>query len=51
VTWSPDGGWLLVDNEPFDMWTGLGVAAAKRIELPRPGGRALWCCPQHALEG
>ena len=38
VTWSPDGRWLLVDNEPFDAWTVLGAATAKHLELPRLGG-------------
>ncbi len=51
VTWSPDGRWLLVDNEPFDAWTVLGAATAKHLELPRLGGRPLWCCPQNGLEG
>ncbi len=44
VTWSPDGRWLLVDNETLDAWTVLGVATAKHIELPRLGGQPLWCC-------
>jgi hypothetical protein len=51
VTWSPDGRWLLVDNEAFDAWTVLGAATAEHIELPRLGGRPLWCCPQNGLEG
>lgn len=51
VTWSPDGRWLLVDNEAFGAWMVLGAATAKHIELPRLGGRPLWCCPQSGLEG
>jgi hypothetical protein len=51
VTWSPDGRWLLVDNEAFDAWTVLGAATAKHLDLPRLGGRPLWCCPQSRLEG
>ncbi len=51
VTWSPDGRWLLVDNQTLDAWTVLGAATAKHIELPRLGGRPLWCCPQNSLEG
>jgi hypothetical protein len=51
VTWSSDGRWLLVDNEAFDAWTVLGATTAKQIELPRLGGRPLWCCPQNRLEG
>jgi hypothetical protein len=50
ATWSPDGRWLLVDNETLGAWTVLGVATAKHIELPRLGGRPLWCCPQNGLE-
>jgi hypothetical protein len=51
VTWSPDGRWLLVDNEALGAWTVLGAATAERLELPRLGGRPLWCCPQNGLEG
>jgi hypothetical protein len=51
VTWSPDGRWLLVDNQALDAWTVLGVATVKHLELPRLGGRPLWCCPQNSLEG
>jgi dipeptidyl aminopeptidase/acylaminoacyl peptidase len=50
VTWSPDGRWLLVDNEAFGAWTVLSATTAKQIELPRLGGRPLWCCPQNGLE-
>jgi hypothetical protein len=50
VTWSPDGRWLLVDNPPIGAWTVLGSATAERLELPRLGGRPLWCCPQNGME-
>lgn len=51
VTWSPDGRWLLVDNPPISAWTLLDAAAGEHLELPRLGGRPLWCCPQGGLEG
>lgn len=51
VTWSPDGRWLLVDNQPSGAWTVLGATTAEHLELPRLGGRPLWCCPQNGMEG
>jgi hypothetical protein len=51
VTWSPDGRWLLVDNPPIGAWTVLGADSGEQLELPRLGGRPLWCCPQNGVEG
>jgi dipeptidyl aminopeptidase/acylaminoacyl peptidase len=50
VTWSPDGRWLLVDDEERERWL-LVDAAGRRDPLwvPRFGGRPLWCCPPNAM--
>jgi dipeptidyl aminopeptidase/acylaminoacyl peptidase len=50
ITWSPDGRWLLIDEEHQNRW--LLVRADRsgtRRPLPRLGGRPLWCCPQNAF--
>jgi dipeptidyl aminopeptidase/acylaminoacyl peptidase len=62
VTWSPDGRWLLIDNEHEHAWellhlTGhrqarlLGGASVPGRRLPRLGGMPLWCCPQQSFGG
>jgi hypothetical protein len=46
VTWSPDGKWLLLDEEHHDRWLLVRADGAReRRVLPRLGGRPLWCCP------
>jgi hypothetical protein len=46
ITWSPDGKWLLLDEEHHDRWLLLRAdrSGVRRV-LPRLGGRPLWCCP------
>jgi dipeptidyl aminopeptidase/acylaminoacyl peptidase len=62
VTWSPDGRWLLIDNEHRHAWhllrltkvrqaRLLGGAAVPVRRLPRLGGMPLWCCPQQTYGG
>jgi WD40-like Beta Propeller Repeat len=62
ITWSPDGRWLLVDNEHLHAWellklTGrrrarlLGGASVPTRRIPRLGGMPLWCCPQNSYGG
>jgi hypothetical protein len=62
VTWSPDGRWLLIDNEHRNAWqllriTGdrearfLGGASVPSRLLTRFGGMPLWCCPQQNYAG
>ncbi|MGH2922060.1 MAG: TolB family protein, partial [Gaiellaceae bacterium] len=49
VTWSPDGKWLLLDEEHHDRWLLLRVdQPGERRILARLGGRPLWCCPANA---
>jgi hypothetical protein len=49
VTWSPDGRWLLLDEEHANRWLLLRTDRSKmRRTLPRLGGRPLWCCPVNA---
>jgi hypothetical protein len=49
VTWSPDGKWLLLDEEHHDRWLLLRADRSRtRRPLPRLGGRPLWCCPVNA---
>jgi WD40-like Beta Propeller Repeat len=52
ITWSPDGQWLLLDEEHHDRWLLLRTdrSGARRI-LPRLGGRPLWCCPVNSFRG
>jgi hypothetical protein len=46
VTWSPDGKWLLLDEEHHDRWLLVRADRSRtRRPLPRLGGRPLWCCP------
>jgi hypothetical protein len=46
VTWSPDGHWLLLDEEHRSRWLLLRTdRSGVRRSLPRLGGRPLWCCP------
>jgi WD40 repeat protein len=46
VTWSPDGKWLLLDEEHHARWLLIRVdRPSERRVLPRLGGRPLWCCP------
>jgi hypothetical protein len=46
VTWSPDGTWLLLDEEHHDRWLLLRAdGSGKPRSLPRLGGRPIWCCP------
>jgi hypothetical protein len=49
VTWSPDGRWLLLDEEHMHRWLLLRTDRSRgRRSLPRLGGRPLWCCPTNA---
>jgi hypothetical protein len=49
VTWSPDGRWLLLDEEHMNRWLLLRTdRSGGRRSLPRLGGRPLWCCPTNA---
>jgi hypothetical protein len=46
VTWSPDGKWLLLDEEHHDRWLLIRADGPReRRVLPRLGGRPIWCCP------
>jgi hypothetical protein len=45
VTWSPDGEWLLVDDEHTQRWRLFAANDPERRTLPRYGGKPLWCCP------
>ena len=52
VTWSPNGRWLLIDDQHADAWRlirsdGSGTPRA----LPRLGGIPLWCCPEDLYSG
>jgi hypothetical protein len=50
VTWSPDGRWLLLDEEHKHRWLLLRAdRSGRRRTLPRLGGRPLWCCPENAF--
>jgi hypothetical protein len=50
ITWSPDGRWLLLDEEHANRWLLLrGDGPRRRRTLPRLGGRPLWCCPVNAF--
>jgi len=50
VTWSPDGRWLLLDEEHKHRWLLLRADhSGMRRPLPRLGGRPLWCCPVNAF--
>jgi hypothetical protein len=50
ITWSPDGQWLLLDEEHKDRWLLLRAdRSGRRRPLPRLGGRPLWCCPENAF--
>jgi dipeptidyl aminopeptidase/acylaminoacyl peptidase len=52
VTWSPDGEWLLLDEEHHNRWLLLRTdGSGARRTLPRLGGRPLWCCPVNTFRG
>lgn len=62
VTWSPDGRWLLIDNEQKQAWELLhligrrqtrllGGASVPIRRLRRLGAMPLWCCPQQRYGG
>jgi hypothetical protein len=49
-SWSPDGRWILVDNEEVGPrsgeWLVLSISdPSTRAVLPRFGGMPTWCCP------
>ena len=50
ITWSPDGKWILLDEEHHGRWQ---LFRADRPgpgrSLPRLGGRPLWCCPVNSF--
>ena len=47
ATWSPDGRWVLIDDEDHKRWLILDAAGRKDARwLPRLGGRPQWCCPE-----
>jgi hypothetical protein len=49
VTWSPEGGYLLVDDEhasPRGRWLLIDAKSGRIVRrLPRLGGAPQWCCP------
>lgn len=46
ITWSPDGQWLLLDDEESGHWRLLDPEMqVQEILAPRLGGRPIWCCP------
>lgn len=47
IAWSPDGSKLLLDDEHAGHWR-LFPVDETGSELPRLGGRPLWCCPVNA---
>ena len=51
VTWSPDGRWVLIDDEALDRWLLFKPKGSGRspLWLPRLGGAPMWCCPQGAF--
>ena len=50
LTWSPDGRRLLVDDENGDAWRLLAPDGAPKVrQLPRLGGRPVWCCPVNSF--
>jgi hypothetical protein len=62
VTWSPDGRYLLIDNEHLGEWELLHLVGHRQAglldgasvptrRLPRLGGQPLWCCPQQHYGG
>ncbi len=51
ITWAPDAGQLLVDDEHTNRWRLLWTRRPRASRaLPRLGGRPLWCCPLNAFE-
>jgi Tol biopolymer transport system component len=52
VTWSPDGRWVLIDDEALDRWLLFKPKDSGRspLWLPRLGGAPMWCCPQGTFE-
>jgi len=55
LTWSPNGRWLLIDNEHLNEWELLHLIKIRRVapdsgaavptrRLPRLGGMPTWCC-------
>jgi hypothetical protein len=62
VSWSPDGRWLLIDNEHQHAWLLLRLTGHRQAQvdrgasvparrLPRLGGMPLWCCLQDTYAG
>ena len=50
VTWSPDGRWLLLDEEHKHRWSLFRAdRPGIRRTLSRLGGRPLWCCPVNSF--
>jgi Tol biopolymer transport system component len=49
ITWSPDGRFLLLDDENRNSWRLVRATSSRKpLALPRLGGRPLWCCPVNA---
>jgi hypothetical protein len=52
ITWSPDGRFLLVDDEHASRrgrWLLIDAKSGRIVRrLPRPGGAPQWCCPANA---
>jgi hypothetical protein len=56
LSWSPDGRWIVLDDEtagpPGGEWLVLNVSDPRtRIALPRLGGTPTWCCPVGQFTG
>lgn len=52
ITWSPDARWLLLDDEHRNLWRLVPVTGPGGVrEVPRLGGRPLWCCPSNSYAG
>lgn len=50
ITWSPDGKWILLDEEHHRRWLLFRAdRPTPRRSLPRLGGRPLWCCPVNSF--
>jgi hypothetical protein len=51
ITWSPDGRWLLLDDEEAGGWRVFSARTGEQVRLlPRLGGRPLLCCPLNAYD-
>jgi hypothetical protein len=47
-TWSPDGRWILIDDEHLGIsgaWLVLSIQGGPPTPRPRLGGEPMWCCP------